>query len=74
MIWHSIGNKVILVFLAGLLGLVLKYPNVDEAVTRWNEDQPALLPIALLALTLVALLYQQHWHRPQGDEDDNKKK
>lgn len=62
-------------FLAGLLGLVLKYPQVDEAVTRWNEDQPALLPIALLALTLVALLYQQHWHRPQTDEaDDSKKK
>ena len=63
-------------FLAGLLGLLLKYPNIDEAVTRWNEAQPALMPIALLALTLVALLYQQHWHRPQGDEDDdnNKKK
>ena len=61
-------------FLAGLLGLLLKYPNIDEAVSRWNEQQPALLPIALLALTLVALLYQQHWHRPQGDEDEGKKK
>lgn len=58
-------------FLAGLLGLVLKYPDVDEPVSRWTEQQPALLPIVLLALSLIALLYQQHWHRAARDDDDD---
>jgi hypothetical protein len=58
-------------FLGGLLGLLMKYPRVDEPVTHWTSQQPALLPITLLALSLLALLYQQHWHRAQPKEDDN---
>ncbi len=52
----------------GLLGLVLKYPSVDEAVVRWTTEQPALLPIVLLALSIVGLLFQQTWHRPKPAE------
>lgn len=59
-------------FLGGLLGLVLKYPQVDEPVTQWVDQQPALLPITLLALSLIALLYQQHWNRAAGKDEDEK--
>ncbi len=56
--------------LAGLLGLLLKYPPVDEPVSQWLVEQPALLPITLLSLSLVALLFQQQWHRQAAEASD----
>ena len=56
---------------AGLLGLLLKYPQVDEPVSRWTAEQPALLPIILLALSVIALLFQQQWHRKPAEDDDD---
>jgi len=52
----------------GRLGLVLRYPSVGEAVVRWTTEQPPLLPIVLLALSIVGLLFQQTWHRPEPAE------
>ena len=53
----------------GLLGLLLKYPRVDEPVVRWTTEQPALLPITLLSLSVVALLFQQQWHKQAKEEE-----
>ncbi len=56
--------------IAGVLGLLLKYPPVDERITTWTSQQPAILPIALLALSLIALIFQQQWHRQAASESD----
>ncbi len=56
--------------IAGVLGLLLKYPRVDERITTWTSQQPAILPIALLALSLIALIFQQQWHRQAASESD----
>jgi hypothetical protein len=56
--------------LAGVLGLLLKYPQADEKLTTWTTQQPAVLPITLLALSLVALIFQQQWHRQAAAEAD----
>jgi hypothetical protein len=54
--------------LAGVLGLLLKHPRTDEQITNWTTQQPALLPIVLLALSLIALIFQQQWHRQVAAE------
>lgn len=54
--------------LGGLLGLFLKYPEVDRPVSDWVLDQPVILPVALIALGVIGLLFQQHYHREVPEE------
>lgn len=56
--------------LGGLLGMFMKYPEVDDPVTDWVLGQPVILPVALLALGLFGLLFQQHYHRPIPKRDE----
>ena len=57
--------------MAGVLGLLLKHPRSYEQITNWTTQQPALLPIVLLALSLIALIFQQQWHRQAAGEPDS---
>ena len=49
--------------LGGLLGLLMKYPLVDDPVTAWVADQPVILPVVLFALSVASVLFQQHYNR-----------
>lgn len=55
--------------LGGLLGLFMKYPEVDDPVTGWIGSQPVILPVALFALGVVGLLFQQHYHREIPEDE-----
>ena len=51
----------VIMLLAGLLGLVLKAPEVDGMVTGWTSDYPVALPVAIFALSVIAIFFQQSY-------------
>lgn len=51
-------------FTGGLLGIVLKYPDFDEPITQWIAEHPVILPVALFALSVVGVFYQQAYGTP----------
>ena len=51
---------------AGALGLLMKYDAVAAPIRRWTDQQPVVLPVALLVVAVVGVLFQQHYHRNEG--------
>ena len=52
---------------AGLAGLLLKYPEFDGPVTHYTASQPVVMPVTLFAVAVVAAFYQQSTAKPEGD-------
>lgn len=67
-----------LMFAAGLLGILLKYPDFDEPLSQWIAEQPVILPVALFALSVVGVFYQQAYGpKPTSDSgtfDDRRRR
>ena len=57
-----------IMLLAGLGGLLLKYPEVEEPVIEYLNDFPVILPVLLLSLSLASIFYQQHSKRAADEK------
>ena len=53
----------VVMLLGGVLGLLMKAPEIDEPVTHLTGEHRVVLPIAILALSVVAILFQHGWTR-----------
>ena len=49
----------VVLLVGGVLAILLKEPMFDEQVIEWTRDHPVLLPVVLLAGTVVAAFVQQ---------------
>ena len=71
MMFTSLQGSFMLVF--GILGMIYKYQDVAETVSKHLKVEPFLLPAAICIPTVLGLIFQQH-HAPVASAGGGEKK
>lgn len=64
MAYMSLQGSLMLVF--GLLGLLYKYPDLGPRITAGLQSRHFILPMAVFIPTIIGLLYQQTFGKPEA--------